>query len=433
MHPPTLALIALAAVVFAAFSRQAEQRYLSPAMVFVAFGFLVGPGWLDIVELPIDAGLIHGLAEVALALALFVDSSRIDVTRLGREHGAPLRMLAIGLPLMVALGAALALLLLPELGWPLALLLAVILAPTDAALSQSVVSDERLPLRVRQSLNVESGLNDGLAFPLLLIALALSLETTGERSLFGWGQLLAFEMLLGPLVGLVGGLLGAWLLETAFRRGWMEATYMRIGLVALAFLAFGGAEGLGGNGYLAAFVCGAVMGTRAADLREPLADFGETEGQLLALFVFLSFGVAMIPDAGAFDWRILLYALASLCLVRLVAVGLSLLGSRLRLPTVAFFGWFGPRGLASIIYLLIAVDEDAVAAGDPLFTTVIATVVLSVLLHGVTAGPLGAAYAAWINEPSRRTHPEHALVHAFRTARRAIDRLPPGRQAPPGN
>lgn len=425
MHAPTLALIALAAVVFAAFSRRAEQRYLTPAMVFVGFGFLVGPGGFDIVELPLDAAAIHGLAEVALALALFVDASRIDVRRLDRDHGAPLRMLALGLPLMVALGCGLGLLLFPELGWQAALLLGVILAPTDAALSQSVVSDRRLPVRVRQAINVESGLNDGLAFPLLLIALALSLETTGERSLLGWSRLLGLELLLGPAVGLAAGLLGARLLGTAYRRGWMQATYLRIGLVALAFVAFGGAEGLGGNGYLAAFVCGAAVGTRASDLREPLADFGETEGQLLALLVFLSFGVSMIPDAGALDWRILAYAAASLCLVRMAAVALSLAGSGLRAPTVALFGWFGPRGLASIIYLLIVVREGAAGPGGPLFTAVVATVALSIVLHGVSAGPLSAAYAAWINAPHRRGHREHALVHAFRTARRAVGRAAP--------
>ncbi len=429
MHAPTLALIALAAVVFAALSRRAEQRFLTPAMVFAGFGFLVGPGVFDLVVLPIDTEAIHALAEIALALTLFVDAARIDVSRLGREHSEPLRMLALGLPLMIALGAGLALLLLPGVGWPLAFLLATVLAPTDAALGQPVVADRRLPVRVRQTLNVESGLNDGLAFPALLVALALVAGTADAgsaaaetRSTADWLQVLGLQLLLGPLAGLAVGYAGALLFEAANRRGWMEPTALRIGLLALAFLAFGGAETIGGNGYLAAFVAGGVMGTRAPDLRETLCAFGETEGQLLSLLVFLAFGVAVMPDVGTLSWPVLLYALASLFLLRLAAVALSLAGSRLRWPSVALFGWFGPRGLASIIYLLIAVREGAVAAGDPIFTAVVVTVVLSILLHGASAGPLAAAYARWVQAPHRSGHHEHTPVHAFALARRALEK-----------
>ena len=405
MHAPTLTVIALAAVLFAAVSRQAERRHLTAPMVFVAAGVLVGPVGLDIVQLPLRTTLINVLAQATLILTLFVDAARVDVSRLGREHVAPLRMLGLGLPLMMAIGTGCALLLFPGLDWRLALLLGVLLAPTDAALGQAVINDPRLPVRVRQGLNVESGLNDGLTFPALLIVLALIGEEEHTATVGHWIEVVARQLTLGPITGLVIGYSAGRLLEMSYRRQWMDATFARIGLLGVAFLAFGAAEIVGGNGFISAFVAGGVVGTRDRDLLKPLEQFGEAEGQLLSLLVFLMFGAALVPHAGIPTTTIVAYALISLLGVRTAAVGLSLLGARLRYPTIFFFGWFGPRGLASIIYLLLAVEAGAVVVGDTVFATVVLTVSLSILLHGISAQPLSAAYASGRARPDGRAAP----------------------------
>ncbi len=396
MEPSSIGLIALAICIFAAFSRKAERSPLTPPMFFLAVGFLLsseGLGWL---HLDLDAEAVHVLAELTLILVLFTDAARIDLACLRREQNLPARLLGIGMPLTIVGGAAAALAVLPELAWTEALLLAAILAPTDAAIGQAVVSSPLVPMRIRQSLNVESGLNDGIALPVVLIFAFLAGAREGVGDASYWLQFAALAVILGPLVGWAVGFVGGRVVDWGTRSGWINDAFQRIVGLGLALLAFGAAEVVGGNGFIAAFVAGLTLGNTARGVCECLYDFGEAEGQLLTLLVFLVFGAAMLPEALPLaTGAAVLYALLSLTVVRMVPVALALVGTGLRPASVAFLGWFGPRGLASILFALLVVEEGRLTSGPFLLTVVALTVLASTLLHGLTAYPLARRYGSY--------------------------------------
>ena len=416
MEPNDLALLALGVFAFALVSGRAERGVVTSPMAFTLFGLLVGPAVLGLVRLPLNTAFIDGLAEITLVLVLFTDASRIDLTRLDRQHILPIRLLGIGLPLSVLAGMGLGALLFPGLSWWEAGLLGAILAPTDAALGQAVVNNPKVPERVRQALNVESGLNDGLAFPALLVFLSLA-GGAEARAPGGWALFVAGQLVLGPIVGAAVGTIGAWAVGRAARGGWMDKVFLQISVLSLALLAYGAAGIVGGNGFIAAFVAGLVVGTRSRVLQGPLKDFAEVEGQLLSLVVFLMFGATMLPDAlGSIGWLDLLYAVLSLTAVRMVPVALALLGTGLAPLTVLFIGWFGPRGLASIIYLLLVFEGGETGTNTSLFATVTLTVFVSVLAHGITASPAANAYGRYMGRREKRDRkPEHARVEPFPT------------------
>ena len=396
MEPAALTLVAAALLAFASISGLAERSPLTSPMFFVAIGCVASAHGLGLFEVNLSGEVIRGLAELTLVLVLFTDAARIDLTCLRREESLPLRLLAIGLPLTVIAGAAAGLALLPGIEPIEALLLAAILAPTDAALGQAVVSNPVVPLRIRQSLNIESGLNDGLALPLVLVLASLAGAREASGDVADWLRFAALAVTLGPLAGGVVGLAGGRLVAWGTGAGWISPPFQRLSLLGLAVLAYGGAELVGGNGFIAAFVAGAMLGTMDRDLCKSMLEFGEAEGQLLTLLIFLVFGVAMVPAAlPHLTLEALLYAIASLTLVRMLPVALSLLGSGLRGPSVAFLGWFGPRGLASILFALLIVEEGRLASGPFLVAVVVLTVLLSTFLHGVTAYPLARRYGAY--------------------------------------
>ncbi len=390
---------------------------MTSPMVFVLFGLLVGPDMLGLIHLPLGNGFINGLAELTLVLTLFIDASRIDLRRLNAQHDLPLRLLGIGLPLTIAAGTGLALLFFPHLSIWEAGLLGVVLAPTDAALGQAVVENERVPERIRQTLNVESGLNDGLAFPALLVFLSLASASAETMSLGEWAVFIGRQLVLGPLAGIGTGFLGSCLVERAAGKRWIKRTFLQISVLSLALLAYAGAELIGGNGFIAAFTAGLVTGTRSRILRDPLEDFGEAEGQLLNLVVFLIFGSIMLPPAfRSLTWIDVVYALISLTAIRMIPVLLSLAGTRLKAATYVFVGWFGPRGLASIIYLLLITDAGDISAAGDIYATVITTVFLSVLLHGLSAAPAAAYYGKHMSRmKSKADGTEHRTVFSFPT------------------
>ncbi len=409
MNPSLLAAIAAALLAFGAVSRKAEQSVITPPMVFVLLGLALsahGLGWLD---LELDGAVIHGLAELTLVLVLFTDASRIDLSCLRREESLPARLLAIGLPLTIALGVLAALLVFPGIGIWEALLLAAILAPTDAALGQAVVSSRFLPVRIRQSLNVESGLNDGIALPVVLVAASLAGARAEGGDLAYWLRFAGLQLVLGPLVGVAVGALGGRLVERATRAGWINAAFERLSVLGLAALAFAGAELVGGNGFIAAFVGGLTLGNATRGICECLYEFGEAEGQLLTLLVFLIFGGVMVPHAlPHWDGRALVYALLSLTVVRMLPVAISLLGAGLRPASFAFLGWFGPRGLASILFALLIVEEGRLESDDMLAAVVMLTVLLSTFAHGISAHPLARRYGARLSAARERAEAEHA-------------------------
>src|SRR3954469_18262773 len=401
----TLAIVAVALLAVAAVSRRLSGSWVTPTMLFVAAGVVAGPRVLDEVRAAPSSSVIRGLAEATRTVLLFADASRIRLDALRRDYVLPARLLGIGLPLTIAAGAVAAKLVLPQLSVMEAVLLAIVLAPTDAALGQAVVTEPRLPLRIRQGLNVESGLNDGICVPLLFIVLA-TVEVDADATTSSHAATIVLEEIGYSIAGgLAAGVLAAAVVVFCRRRGLMSDASLPIVPVVAARLAYGTARPLGGSGFIAAFVGGLCFGTLARDHANLLGGFNEELGDLFNSVTFLAFGAALLgPSTGGVDWRVVVYAVASLTVVRMVPVALALLGSGARRETVAFVGWFGPRGLASIVFAVILVEDANLAHESVLLNTIFLTVALSVLLHGVSATPLARRYAAWF-----AVHPRHAV------------------------
>jgi NhaP-type Na+/H+ or K+/H+ antiporter len=401
-----LVAIALLVLVYAAVSRRLSGTVITAAMVFVAGGLLVSDealGWLDPA---IESESVRMVAEATLTLVLFSDASRIDLAALRREYIVPLRLLAIGLPLTIVAGALAGVAMLGELALIEAVLLAIVLAPTDAALGQAVVTDPRVPSRVRQGLNVESGLNDGICVPFLLIAIAIA---EADEGVIGNGEALRLvleEIGYGCVGGVVAGLAAAAVVKVGVPRRLVDSIWLQVVPVAGAALAYGLAVWMGGSGFIAAFVGGAVFGGLRGEVGGEVTLLLEETGGLLGAVTFILFGAVMlVPVLDDLTAEVVLYALLSLTLVRMVPVGLAMLRSGARRPTVAFLGWFGPRGLASIVFAVILVEDAHLANESVLLNTIFLTVGLSVLLHGLTATPLAGRYADWFAAHPRDAQP----------------------------
>jgi sodium/hydrogen antiporter len=386
----------LAAVVFAfgLVSRRLEGTVLTAPIVFVVAGAILGPAGLGLVEFNLDNHTVLLVGEIALAIVLFTDAARTDLSALRQNEAMPLRLLGIGMPLTIALGTSVAALMLTDLTFWEAAIVGTVLAPTDAALGQAVVSNPRVPVRVRQALNVEAGLNDGLSVPFLALFLALAVAEGELQPASYWIRFALEQVGLGILVGVGVGLAGGWLVSWASKREWMTDSSQRLALLALAIIAWALADTVGGNGFIAAFVGGLAAGPTVERVGEQLIQFTEAEGQLLNLSVFFIFGVLVVGLLESLGWQVALYALLSLTVIRMLPVALSLYGTHLRGISVLFAGWFGPRGLASIVLGLIVVEKAPLLPGrDEIELVVASTVLLSVLLHGLTSAPLSAVYA----------------------------------------
>jgi NhaP-type Na+/H+ or K+/H+ antiporter len=400
MHDyPIIIFAALLAYVFGLFSKLAERSPVTGPMVFVAVGILAGPLGLDWLEVSINAELVRVLAEITLVLILFIDASLIDLPALIRTRGIPLRLLLIGLPLTMGLGILLALPLFPGQSLWLLALMALILSPTDAALGQAVVKSQSVPERIRQAINVESGLNDGIALPPILLCVAVLAGDPARQLGSGfWSNFLFTQLIYGPVMGAAVGWLGGLLVDWAARRGWMNDTFQRLASAALAMLAYAAAEEVHGNGFIAAYFAGLLLGVRSHAVRERLQEFGEAEGQQLALFIFLLFGLILVPAAlPHWDSRAWIYAVLSLTVIRMLPAALSLVGSGLDRPSVGFIGWFGPRGIASILYLIMVVGKLGAQKLKYVLAVIVLTVLLSVFAHGVTAVPLSGVYGRYLS------------------------------------
>jgi len=422
----TFTLLALGLLAFALISRRLESSIFTSPMIFTLYGLMLGPFMFDWLELPMEHDGIHLLAEITLMLVLFADATRIDLKLLRQQHDLPVRMLAIGLPLTIILGAGIAFFLFDQYGIWAALVLATMLAPTDAALGQTVVSSPRLPIRIRQALNVESGLNDGIVLPVLLIFLSLAGVSEEAQSATQLVQFTLLQVTLGPLVGIAVGYFGGKLLSYSVHHHNITETFEQISAIALAILAFGVAEQIGGNGFISAFVAGLTLGNTSRSICKCLYEFAETEGQLLTLFVFTIFGGVLAIDAfSALTVEIVLYALLSLTVARMVPVALSLIGSDLRWETVFFLGWFGPRGLATVLFGLLVLNESHLTARAEITQIAMFTVLLSIFLHGITAYPLSKLYADRVEAAKDELDvQEYAAVTPMSTRLGMMDTMP---------
>ena len=396
-------LVAVTGLIFtwSVLSGRLERLDVTGPIVFVAAGLVLCNGPLGVVDIALETEAVHKLAEVTLVLLLFADAARVNPGDLRRRAGVPIRLLAIGLPLTIALGSGLAATLFTDVPWELAALLGAVLAPTDAALSAAVVSDESLPPSIRRSLNVESGLNDGIATPIVTALVAASAAVIGagalEDTASGHGVAGVVDLVGGVAVGVGVGYLGGLMVRRRRSQGWIAPGGRPIAVLMLAVLSFGISSAAGVNYFVAAFVAGLAFRTATGEDDEEATELPELIGRILALAVWFVFGGALLLDGlELVDWRIAVYAVLSLTLVRLAPVALALIGSGAGTASTAFIGWFGPRGLASVVFGLLIVEELPTA--DPGIKTVLSAIVLTVVLSVVAHGITGRPFARWLTQ-----------------------------------
>lgn len=394
-----LALLGLFVLVYSTLAGVVERSWVSGPIVFTLFGLLVGPFGLGLLTLETDRELIKALAEVTLALVLFTDAAGAHIGVLEKSSGIPARLLLLGLPLTIVAGFGAGVLLLDNLSLFAIAVLATMLAPTDAALGKAVVTNPAVPDRIRQGLNVESGLNDGICVPILFVFLTLALDQAGEHRAGQLGlKLVASQIGIGLLVGVVTTFIAFHLLDFARHRKWLTPTWIQIPVIALALSCFSLAQLLGGSGFIASFSGGLLFGILDARVsrrvKEQLLLASEGIGDGLALLTWVIFGSAVVGQVfDNFSWTVLAYAVLSLTVIRMLPVFLCLAGSAVDTEGKLFMGWFGPRGLASIVFAVIVIESE-LPGSDTLVLVTATTIMLSILLHGVTANPWATAYSA---------------------------------------
>ena len=383
-------MIALAIFVFILFlysllSERIERTVLTAPLVFTLAGMLMFPFKPEFIGLGVNSQVFLRLAELGLVLLLFTDASRTDLKVLRNLKSVPARLLSVGLILTVLLGAVAAKLIFPYLSLWEAGILAAILAPTDAGLGQVIVQSPRVPIRIREAINVEAGLNDGISVPFLLFFMSIA----GAKIEGGMESLIQFileQLGVGVLIGVAIGFLGGSLLALAHRRQWMSKSFQQIALVALPLLCLLVSERLDASMFIASFVAGLAVQTQFKEAGKHSIEFAEEWGQLFNLSVFFLFGLIVVgtwPQFGRWAW---FYAILSLTVVRMVPVAGALLGTHLSAASVIFIGWFGPRGLASIVLGLVYLEQELLLPGEPTIkVAVIVTVFLSIFLHGLSA------------------------------------------------
>lgn len=410
-----MVVIGCAFVAWSAVSAQLTRWNITGPIFFMLVGLTAAMWPLQTLRTDLGSEDLRLVAELALAVTLFSDASRVNHTKFKPDVGIAVRLLGIGLPLTIATGIGVGWLLFPGISiWVVATLAAAV-APTDAALGAAVMEDKRVSRGVRDVINVESGLNDGIATPFLTFFVAAAVTTSGVA-----GNTVADaarELIVGLVVGAAIGFVGGKVLRWGLARGSAEAGWAQIAALALALTAYAGAIGLNGNGFIAAFVAGYVFGWVSPDDQGVEVAYANRTGGVLGLVAWFLFGCAIIvPSLKALSWREVVFAVLALTVFRMVPVAVALIGSGLRWTTVAFIGWFGPRGLATIVFGLIAFDSFSGTASSDVLSAVTLTIVLSVAAHGLTAGPLGKWFGSldttdWLSGPDDGRRPQRPKNH----------------------
>jgi NhaP-type Na+/H+ or K+/H+ antiporter len=391
----TAAILAAFLLIYSAVAGRVERSWLSGPIVFTAVGLLLGRNGLGIVRLDLGAEGLRTLAELTLAMVLFTDAANADFDIVRRHIGVPERLLLIGLPLTIVLGFLVALVLYPRLA-PLEIaLLATILAPTDAALGKPVVTNPGVPAVMREALNIESGLNDGICVPVVVLLLGLAVDIQIEHATVIHAiRVVAEELGIGAAVGLAATWLTVLILRFAERKGWVSEHWEEVPIVGLAAACFAAAQATGGSGFIACFVGGLLLNGLRPQNKRGLLRGAIATGEAMALLTWIAFGIgALAQIIGRLSWTAALYAVLSLTLIRTLPVVLCLAGTGMRTADKLFIAWFGPRGLATIVFGVIVLNER-LPGNDTIIAVAGFTVLLSVIAHGVSANPLVKAIAA---------------------------------------
>ena len=383
------AMLAAFLLIYSAVAGRIERSWISGPIVFIAVGFLLGPDVLGVLHINIGGEGLRLLAELTLAMVLFTDAANADFSVVRRNLGLPERLLLIGLPLTILLGLLLAAIVFPSLETLELALLAAMLAPTDAALGKPVVTNQTVPPVMREALNLESGLNDGICVPIVVLLLGLAVGTQIEGGkLAHVARVVLAAIGLGAAIGLTLTWLTTLMLRFAEKRGWISEHWVEIPIVALAAACFAAAQAVGGSGFIAFFVGGLLLSGLRERHKEELLRGAEPTGEALALLTWVLFGgIVVARMIERVTWPALLYAVLSLTVIRMLPVFLCLIGTRTSTADKLFIGWFGPRGLATIVFAILVLDEK-LPGNDTIMLAAGWTVLLSVIAHGVTANPL---------------------------------------------
>lgn len=381
-----IAILAVFIFIYSLISGKLERTPINGALVFAAFGLAFGPLGLDVLKMHVNAEGLRILAELTLALVLFIDASNANLSVLKKNILIPRRLLLVGLPITILIGFGLGVLLFDQLTLLEIAILATLLAPTDAALGKAVVTNKLVPAKIREGLNVESGLNDGICVPILFIFLAFAAGTGGEGSASSLAlTLIAEEIGIGVAVGITLTASGVWLIKQSVINKWLTETWEQLPVVVLAVSCFAIAQILEGSGFIAAFVGGLLFGSIGKEYKKMVV--ADATGETMALITWVIFGATVVGQSlDLFSWEILVYSILSLTVIRMLPVFLVLSGMNLRTDEKLFIGWFGPRGLASIVFAVIVLNENLPGAGT-IAITAATTIVLSVLFHGLSANP----------------------------------------------
>jgi NhaP-type Na+/H+ or K+/H+ antiporter len=379
-------------------AKSLSNTVITAPMLFIVVGLILSQsGMLEVHD---SEQVLYLIAEIALIILLFLDASRIDLRQLKKENVWPIRMLLIGLPLSIILGTLAGYMFFPH--WPLAMiaLVAAVLAPTDAARGEAVVSNKAVPENERQTLTVESGLNDGLALPIILfLASLLAMSNAPQGDNLDWLMFGASQVIMGIAVGIFMGWSSGRLFLFGESRELISHVFQGIGVLALTGTSYLMATILGGNGFIAAFVSGLAFGNIVKGQCRFIYEFAESEGQILVWAAFIIIGLGLLPDAlEQLTLPVVAYILVSLFFVRPLAIYIALIGTKATPITRLFLGWFGPRGLATALFALIVSQKILGDYGNAVLVIAINAVWMSVLLHGFTAS-LGAK---WYGKYSKR-------------------------------
>ncbi len=428
-NPAAVLIVTATFAAYALVAARLDRLGITAAMTFVVAGTVLGPhvtGALMLAEL--DNGTILHVTELTLALLLFADASTVELTQAERDARPVARLLFVGLPLTIAVGALIAHAIFPAIGWAGAALLASLLAPTDAALGMAVVTDRSVPVRVRRLLNIESGLNDGIATPFVILFASILASEEGVQK-GGWVFHAVDEVGLAVLAGVVVGFAGGTLLSLARRRNWTSSLSEELAVLALAVCSYAGSLTIGGNGFVAAFVGGIVFGAVTDRALHRATEFTETLSLYASFLVWFVFGALFVGSTftSAISIAAIVYGILSLTLIRMAPVAVSLAGAGLRRETIAFIGWFGPRGLASVVFTLVTIETlHGSTVADTIANAATWTILMSVVLHGVSARPLAAAFgrrsSTWPHDA-----PEQQSSAEPRLRRRELGRIRPVR------
>jgi NhaP-type Na+/H+ or K+/H+ antiporter len=373
---------------YAVVSGLVKRWYLAPALIFVLFGIILGPFGLGVIDIGTDTASFTVVAQLALTVILFNQAVQLDLSTVFRRREVTFRLLVIGIPLALTLGTVTAVLVLPVMPLWEAVCLSAIVAPTEVALIDALLEDKRVPERIRHALSTESGFYDGFALAAMLAALALASEQS-DPDASRWTLFLVRTEVVSVVVGLAIGAIGGLVIARSQKREWMSDTWAQLATLAVALVCFQVGEGLHGSGFVAAFAGGLAFAFMAKRIGVPPdTQVSDAAGQLLELMVFAMFGSYAVVvgwrDAG---WRVVLFAVLALFAVRMIGVGVALIRSDLPARNRLFIGWFGPRGIGTLVLGLLVVERGQIEQESLITQVVVVTVTLSLVVHSLTAWP----------------------------------------------